>query len=70
MDFVGRFENLQEDLQQAFERIGLEGVPQLPNTKTGTRKDRSHYRDILTEETRQRLERDCAREIELLGYSW
>ncbi len=70
MDFVGRFEHLQEDLQQAFDRIGLEGSPELPRTKTGTRKSRAHYRDLLTEETRQRLERDCAREIELLGYSW
>jgi hypothetical protein len=70
MDFVGRFEHLQDDLQQAFGRIGLQGAPELPRTKTGTRKSRAHYRDLLTDETRQRLERDCAREIELLGYSW
>lgn len=70
MDFVGRFEHLQADLEAAFERIGLDEPPVLPNTKTGIRKDRRSYRDLLTGPTRRRLEKDCAREIELLGYSW
>ena len=70
MDFVGRFEYLAEDLQKAFERIGLDSPPELPRTKVGTRKDRSHYGEVLTDATRLRLERDCAREIELLGYNW
>ena len=52
------------------ERIGLDSPPELPRTKVGTRKDRSHYGEVLTDATRLRLERDCAREIELLGYNW
>ena len=70
MDYVGRFEHLQEDLQTALERIGIDAVAALPNTKTGTRKDRSHYHELLTQPTRERLEKDCWREMELLDYHW
>ena len=70
MDYVGRFENLGDDLRTALQRIGIEAEPQLPNTKTGTRKDRSHYRDVLTDVTRLRLEKDCSREMALLDYHW
>ncbi|MDB3856213.1 sulfotransferase family 2 domain-containing protein [Halieaceae bacterium] len=70
VDFVGKFENLAEDLQKVQVRLSLPGELVLPHTKGKTRKDKRHYSELLNDKTRQRLDLACQREIELLDYGW
>ncbi|NJL83552.1 MAG: chondroitin 4-O-sulfotransferase [Chloroflexaceae bacterium] len=69
-DFVGRFERLTEDLGEVWQRLGLPGSPHLPQTKSGYRKDKSHYSTLLTPAARSRIETVCAREIVEFGYQF
>lgn len=70
VNFVGKFENLAEDLEEIRIILGLPGEFALPHTKDQTRKDKRHYSELLNEESRRRLSATCQREIELLNYSW
>jgi hypothetical protein len=70
VDFVGRYENLIEDLRYIEERIGLPEELTLVHAKGDTRKDRRHYSKVLNARSRARIEKDCAREIEEFGYQW
>jgi len=70
VDFVGRYENLIEDLRYIKEKIGLPEELTLVNAKGHTRKDRRHYSKVLNAQSRARIEKDCAREIEEFGYQW
>ena len=60
------------DLRLISERIGLPepiDVSQI-RTKTGWRKDRRCYRDVLSAADRNLVERICYRELAEFGYSW
>ena len=46
-DFIGRFENYEQDLSILFEKLGLEFTA--PDVANNTK--RSHYRDYYDEET-------------------
>lgn len=70
VDFVGRYENLIEDLRHIKEKIGLPEELTLVNAKGDTRKDRRHYSEVLNAQSRARIEKACAREIEEFGYQW
>lgn len=72
IDHVGRYESLEDDLRMISERIGLPGTIDVSQirTKSGWRKDRRPYRDVLTDEDRQLIERICHRELAEFGYSW
>ena len=70
VDFIGRFENLKEDLATISKKIGLPGELVLPRAKGGHRKDKRHYSEVLSPESRAVIERVCARELDVLGYSW
>jgi hypothetical protein len=70
VDFVGRFENLSEDLACALRRIGLPAELELPRTKTRFRRDRRPYREVLDAKTRELVERCCARELAAFDYRW
>ena len=69
MDFAGRFERVNRDLEIIKARLGLPEIS-LPETKVGIRKDRRHYSEILNEKTRAHIERLCANEIREFGYVW
>jgi hypothetical protein len=70
VDFLGRFENLQEDFRHALGEIGLSFDQELPRAKTGVRKSGKHYRDYYDSHTRDVVADWYAREIEVLGYSF
>lgn len=70
VDFVGRYETLQDDLNKVAAKLGLEGDLELPRAKGGYRKDARHYRDVFTEEQRAIVASKYAREIELFGYEY
>lgn len=68
VDFVGRYENLEEDLETIRRRIGLSSEILLPEAKVGVRKNKEHYSLVLSEEDRRLVEERCSREISEFGY--
>lgn len=69
VDFLGRYETLEQDLRLIGDRIGVE--VELPRTrlKGGFRKDRRPPGDVLDATAIRHIEARCGREIELMGYS-
>lgn len=72
VDFVGRYENFEEDLAGISERIGLPERVELPSlkAKAGFRRDNRHYRQVLSDAERSLVEAVCRRELDEFGYSW
>jgi len=70
VDFVGRYENLTDDLAVVTEKIGIPGQLDLPRAKAGYRKNREHYRNVIDTQSRARIELVCAKEITAFNYSW
>ena len=68
VDRVCAYENLGDEMQQLSERLGLPGIPRLPNAKGAHRKDRRHYRDSLSDEDRMDIAKIFAREIAYFDY--
>jgi len=70
VDFVIRYETLNDDLALLVGKLKLPGELQLPKAKVDTRKDRRHYSQVLSEADRARIEEVCANEISKLVYGW
>jgi hypothetical protein len=70
VDFLGRFERLEGDLDRVFSAVGLPGRAVLPRAKTGVRSHASDYRAYYTEETRRLVESWYPGEIRLFGYEF
>ena len=70
IDRVLKFEALEEELEQQRLLIGLPEPLKLPRTKTGTRKDRRHYSEVLSNEERDIIGRDFKPIIDLMGYEF
>lgn len=70
VDFVGRFENLSDDLAIVARKLGLVGELSLPRAKGGYRVDRQHYSQVLNTQAHARIELVCAKEMAAFGYSW
>jgi hypothetical protein len=70
VDFVGRYETLEQDLQLALGRVGVSTMPQLPRAKSTFRRDAVPYREYYDDDTRDLVARWYAREIELLDYEF
>ena len=70
VDFVGRYENLKEDLHRVLSNIGVEQRLKLPQTNVSLRSKASSYRDCYSPSTRSVVEEWYAPEIELLNYSF
>jgi hypothetical protein len=67
-DFIGRYENLNNDFNTICDHIGIK-APALPHRRKATDRDidyRSYYTDALTEKIAAHFQQD----IELLGYSF
>ena len=69
VDFVGRYENLEDDLRRIMSRLGLSDYA-LPVAKGDAQKQRQHYSRLLDADTRRHIETVCGREIAELGYAW
>lgn len=70
VDFVGRYEYLNDDLETIKEKLRLGLDLNLPKAKGKYRKSREHYSNVLNSEARTRIEIVCAKEIAALGYCW
>lgn len=65
VDFIGRFENLEEDFETMCNMIGIEAVlPHLNRTK------HTHYREYYTDETREIVRQRFAKDIEMFCYQF
>jgi hypothetical protein len=62
------YENLEAELQRIQDQLELPELPPLPRAKSTSRKDKRHYREILSEEDRIAIEAAFRREIALFGY--
>ena len=67
VDFVGRFESLDDDLRRAMQHVGLLSIPDLPRAKGARRDPRAET--PITGAVDARIREVFAREIEHFGYS-
>ena len=73
VDFVGRYERLEDDLSTALRHVGLTSDVELPRVNAGFRPTDGTGRPRFTPESSGRVERLFAREIAHFGYvapSW
>ena len=70
VDHIGRYENLESELEVISKRLGLPEKMQLPWAKGNFRKDRKHYRFLLGGKERDKISEDFAREIAHFGYEF
>jgi hypothetical protein len=68
VDFIVRYEHMDEDLQKVEERLGLPIVSLLPRSNSRQRKDRRPAREVLTDIQKRIVQDTCREEFELMGY--
>ncbi len=70
VDKVFLFENLSQAMEEISAKLGLDEIPSLPKAKSGFRKDKRSYREILSEKDREKIQKVYAREIAYFNYEW
>jgi hypothetical protein len=68
VDFVGRYERLQDDFAEACRRIGI-GTPELPHRRQATDRERD-YRPYYSDETAELVAAHFRPDIERFGYGF
>ncbi len=68
VDFIGRYERLEEDFAEACRRIGIRQPP-LPHERRATDR-RKDYRGYYTDESAALVAEHFRRDIEILGYGF
>ena len=66
VDFIGRFENLNDDYQKVLHNIGSDSLP-LPHIH---KSNRERYRNYYTEETKEIVGEFYKKDIEEFGYEF
>lgn len=70
VDFIGKYENLEQDLEFVRDKLHLPDKIELPYAKSGIRKDYSPYQELFSEEERMKIKAVFSKEICTLGYSF
>ena len=70
VDHICKFENIVEELEVIREKLGIPEPLELPRAKSGTRKDKRSYREILGEEEKEKIAEFFADEIKLMDYKF
>ena len=68
VDFIGRYENLEKDLNHICNKIGIPNL-ELPNLKGGFR-EKKHYSEFYDEETIQIVSNFFKKDIEVFNYKF
>lgn len=68
MDFIGRYENLADDLDKAYNMLNISERPELPHVRGNKRKDRRHYSNVLNKNEKALIAQQFSREIRYFGY--
>lgn len=67
VDFIGRYERLEEDFQEVCSRVGLTNI-ELPHKRKA--KDRKSYREYYNPFTQQLVAEHFKQDIEMFGYEF
>ena len=67
VDFVIRYEQLDDDAREVCARIGLPGV-EIPRLKAGIRKDKRHYTEYYDDDTRDIVAELHRNDLQLFNY--
>jgi len=70
VDFVGKYENLKDDLLKVCNKIGIDFDGELPKAKSKYRPKEHHYSYYYNDKTRELIRNHFKKEIELHGYSF
>ncbi|WP_409305788.1 sulfotransferase family 2 domain-containing protein [Peribacillus sp. SCS-155] len=71
VDFLGKYENLDQDLTAVCEHLGLAYDGWLPNAKGNYReKNKRNYRNMYNNEQQKLIENFFKKEIDILGYEF
>ncbi len=72
VDYLANYENLEAELAFLTERLGLPEPLKMPSyrAKGQYRKDKRHYREVLTTQQADLIAKRFSREIELMGYTY
>ena len=70
VDFIGRYESLEEDFNAVLNTLGINDAPALPKVKAGVRKDHSHFSCAYNSVDREFVAELFQPEIDLLGYDF
>lgn len=70
VDFLGRYEDLEQDLGKVMSELGVTSLPPVPVTNNYHRINRLSYQDLYNEKTRDLIAITYKREIDLLGYTF
>lgn len=68
VDRVCLYENIDQEMERIQNQLNLPDLPALPRAKSGFRKDKRHYRELLGAEDKIAIEKLFAREIALFGF--
>lgn len=68
VDWVGRFENLNQDHKKVMKKIGIENPPKLSHSRK-SRNDRN-YKKYYDEETKRIVDEIYKKDIEMFGYKF
>jgi len=70
VDFVGKYENLKDDLLKVCNKIGIDFDSELTKAKSKYRPKQPHYSYYYNDKTRELIRNLFKKEIELHGYSF
>lgn len=70
VDFVGRYENLENDFKVVAEEIGIAETTRLPHVNSTKRAQRRHYSEYYTREAREKIAEIYADDIKMFGYKF
>lgn len=68
VDFIGRFENMEEDFSQVAQRLGVD--PNLPHSNPSKRREQRDYRGYYDEKLARMVGERYRADCELFGYSF
>ncbi|MFB6226471.1 MAG: sulfotransferase family 2 domain-containing protein [Candidatus Paceibacteria bacterium] len=67
-DFIGKFENFEEDYKKCMERLGFKKIPKLEHKNKSKRKP--SYKEYYDEETKRFVQSRYKKDLDLFGYSF